>query len=495
MLGYRVPVEFRKRNLKYDPYILGLWIGDGTRTKPSITSVDIETQNYIRNFCDEHNFRLSITDEHRAPSYNIVNGNIGGKVNPFLDFIRSQQVNGEKRISQDYLTSCREDRLRLLAGLVDSDGHKVREGGYEIITKYPELAKQIKFLAQSLGYKCSDNIKRVQYKGELRTYRRLYISGDLRDVPVLISRKKQTKKPARTELTYGFKVIERGEDDYYGFEIDGNHLYCLGDFTVTHNTSVALQIMENTSKAGNKTTYFSFDMSLDDTYEKILIRHTGKDGDEIMRNIKDNDEEKIQQYKNILSKYYKNVDFVFKPGLSIEDMEKAIIEREEETGVPTKLVVVDYLTLIKTPGSDGNQKVIDAIQGLRFLAHNMNVCVFVLLQPNKMNSTPSEPIKSYNAIKGSSEVPEACTAILTAYREGFNPLNFDEDHYFTFICVKNRKGRLFSLDYNWRGKEGMIREMEPIERETLKELRAMKKEEAEEQRQRWTSDRNGRSPI
>jgi len=39
-----------------------------------------------------------------------------------------------------------------------------------------------------------------------------------------------------------------GDGDYYGFEIDGNHRFLLGDFTVTHNTSIALYIASQLHK-------------------------------------------------------------------------------------------------------------------------------------------------------------------------------------------------------------------------------------------------------
>lgn len=256
-------------------------------------------------------------------------------------------------------------------------------------------------------------------------------------------------------------------------------------------TSCALQIMENTSRDEIKASYFSFDMSLDDTYVKILTRHTKDDEATVLENLKSGNPEIVEGYKKIVDKYYSNVDFVFKPGLTIEDMEKAIAQREEETGIKTKLIVVDYLTLIKTPGSDGNQKGIDAIQGLRYLAHNLNCAVFVLLQPNKLNASPNEPIKSYNGIKGTSEIAEACTAILTAYREGFDPQSFENDNYLSMICVKNRKGRLFSLDFNWQGKTGLIRELEGPEREQLAHYREMKQQEAEQARQQYR-DSGGR---
>ena len=45
------------------------------------------------------------------------------------------------------------------------------------------------------------------------------------------------------DLFYDISVTEIPEDDYYGFEIDGNRRFVLGDFTVTHNTVMGLKII------------------------------------------------------------------------------------------------------------------------------------------------------------------------------------------------------------------------------------------------------------
>jgi superfamily II DNA or RNA helicase len=42
---------------------------------------------------------------------------------------------------------------------------------------------------------------------------------------------------------YSIKLTELDVDDYYGFEIDGNRRFVLGDHTVTHNTVMALKIV------------------------------------------------------------------------------------------------------------------------------------------------------------------------------------------------------------------------------------------------------------
>ena len=247
-------------------------------------------------------------------------------------------------------------------------------------------------------------------------------------------------------------------------------------------TSIILQILENTSRDGIKAIYFSFDMSNDDTIEKIMVRHTGLDGEHIMARLKSGDEEFKQVCMGILNKHYQNVEFVFKPGLTVEDMENTIRLSDRMSGKPTKLIVVDYLTLIKSSAGDANGKTIEAIQGMRYLAHALNVASVPLLQPNKLNATPDEPITSYNGIKGSSEIAEACTAVITAYREGFSPTNYDNDKFLGLICVKNRKGKLFNLDFNWEGKTGMIRGLTDSEKQDLKKLREIKAQKKAEEK-------------
>lgn len=43
-------------------------------------------------------------------------------------------------------------------------------------------------------------------------------------------------------------IEQIGFGDYYGFEIDGNNLYCLGDFTVTHNTFIFTMLAKHFSQ-------------------------------------------------------------------------------------------------------------------------------------------------------------------------------------------------------------------------------------------------------
>lgn len=53
--------------------------------------------------------------------------------------------------------------------------------------------------------------------------------------------------------TGAIKVVPKGRDQYYGFTLDGNNRYLLGDFTITHNTCTAIATASKTFEAAGYT--------------------------------------------------------------------------------------------------------------------------------------------------------------------------------------------------------------------------------------------------
>mgnify|MGYP002297525271 FL=1 len=90
------------------------------------------------------------------------------------------------------------------------------------------------------GLKCSmsSRIGTGKKKGVL--HYRLRISGDLSIIPTKIERKRSNKsnlyRGRNCWNNYTFKVEPYKVDEYYGFTVDKNHLFVLGDLTITHNT-------------------------------------------------------------------------------------------------------------------------------------------------------------------------------------------------------------------------------------------------------------------
>ena len=70
------------------------------------------------------------------------------------------------------------------------------------------------------------------------------ISGNINEIPTLCPRKRANqRRQIKNVLNTGITVKQLDTDNYYGFEIDGNSRYVLGDFTVTHNTFMSINVL------------------------------------------------------------------------------------------------------------------------------------------------------------------------------------------------------------------------------------------------------------
>lgn len=238
---YHVPVEFKEKDVAIDPYMIGVWLGDGNTLQPIITTADKEIVHYMEDFCCKHNYRLSSNGGTHCPSYRVCDDK---PVNGFAEKLREYNLLGNKHIPSVYKCNSRSNRLKLLAGLVDSGGFMVGNC-YEITQKNRDLAYDILYLVRSLGMMGSI-CKSCMYKGEKvgdYYYRITFYGSGVEDIPVLLERKRSTpRKQIKDSLVSGFKVVPVTEKDYYGFTIDGNHRFLLGDFTVTHNTICAVHM-------------------------------------------------------------------------------------------------------------------------------------------------------------------------------------------------------------------------------------------------------------
>lgn len=239
--GWRVGVEFAPQMpLPVDPYFVGLWVGDGVAKSTAITTTDNELVEYLYRYAASVGVRVSqYVYGDKCPAYGLVTE--GRNPNPLLDAMRSLGLAiGDKFIPQQYLVASRDDRLQLLAGLLDSDGH-LTCNCYDYISEYYEVSNSVVFLARSLGFAayCS-RVQKSAQNGAVGTYYRVSISGDTHLIPVKIRRKKATKrKKNKNVLVTGITIDSIGEGDYFGFQIDGDKRFLLGDFTVTHNTEIS----------------------------------------------------------------------------------------------------------------------------------------------------------------------------------------------------------------------------------------------------------------
>lgn len=248
LLGYRVPITFPKKAIDIDPYLLGYWLGDGSSNGTKFSTQESNVLVHINKECLKNHPDLYISYTGYQYDYSIISVKKGKECNSFLNGLKKYNLLKNKHIPYDYKCNERSIQLKLLAGIIDSDGSK-NANCYDIIQKNETLIDDIIYLCRSLGFaaykkKCE---KSCIYKGEIKKgiYYRTNIHGyGLDEIPVKCIRKIcEKRKQIKDVLNTRIKIEKLEVDDYYGFEIDGNRRFVLGDFTVTHNTIMALKII------------------------------------------------------------------------------------------------------------------------------------------------------------------------------------------------------------------------------------------------------------
>lgn len=236
-------INFPTKTPPLNPYLLGIILGDGcTRASTiTVTTADWEVKQSIYGFCRINDLIMKIKKKpgNAAEGLTITDPQASRtKPNRVSKILTDLGVMGcrswEKFIPVTYKTLNRENRLSLLAGLLDSDGYYSEKNNYfEFVTVSEQLAQDVKYLARSLGF----SVRIIEKKTKRRLAYRLNLTGEINTIPTKIKRKK-AKKPTPNKhcgIT-GFRVEKLPADNYYGFTLDGDHLYVDGNFVIHHNT-------------------------------------------------------------------------------------------------------------------------------------------------------------------------------------------------------------------------------------------------------------------
>jgi hypothetical protein len=132
------PIFHPEQTLLIHPYVLGAWLGDGSRDSGRITGIDDFIFNKMRLLGYE------ISDHRNILSHNIKD---------IMWALRSYNVLNDKRIPEIYLFSSIEQRLELLRGMMDTDGYVDKEGCCELSLSKEDLSDDIYRIICSLGIK------------------------------------------------------------------------------------------------------------------------------------------------------------------------------------------------------------------------------------------------------------------------------------------------------------------------------------------------------
>lgn len=255
----RVGVELpRRQRPDLCPWVLGALIGDGSIIRGvKLSNPDVEVLDAVLAEMERHGLEYTAREKvGGVRNWDVsFTRRVGtAQANPVADILRELRLFGgtaaEKFVPDCYKLSDRDTRLQVLAGLLDTDGH-LSTGYFDFISKSRQLADDVAFLARSVDLAASvRGCSKSCQTGNGGTYWRVSIYGDIDGIPTRVARKQAPeRRQKKNPLVTGFDVEPIGEGDFYGFTLDGDHLYLTADFTVHHNSGKSVMIGAFTRRA------------------------------------------------------------------------------------------------------------------------------------------------------------------------------------------------------------------------------------------------------
>lgn len=456
--GYKVGVEFPEQSTPLDPYFVGLWLGDGHSYSSRISTTDEEVVEYLTEYAADLSLTVQKYEQPgKCPAYAITKGFQGQQ--QFYSVqgqLRLLGMLNNKHIPDTYLINSRSKRLALLAGLLDSDGHYLTQSnGYEITSKSLELAQQIKYLADTLGFRTSLSPKKASIAsiGFTSEVYRVRIYGNVDCIPVRIERKKaRALQSGRSWQMTGVTVEYDKEDDYYGFTIDGNHLFLLEDMTVTHNTAFVVSALRNAAvDFGQPVAIFSLEMSAVQLVNRLISAEAEIDSEKIKKgNLAPHEWTQLHHKIQRLTEAPIFIDDT--PALSILELRAKCRRLKAQHDI--QMVVIDYLQLMQgdnSKGSNREQEIASISRALKNLAKELNVPVIALSQLSRAVETRGGDKKpQLSDLRESGSIEQDADMVMFLYRPEYYNITQDEAGNSTagigeVIVAKNRSGSLDTI--------------------------------------------------
>lgn len=299
--AFRLPRQHRIMSkpveLPIDPYLLGVWLGDGTSWSAEITigRQDLEALTYQ---LTEAGARIvSVRADRRHDSVFSVRISIDKPIRDgFEARIKKLGVWRNKHVPPIYLTAGTEQRQALLAGLLDTDGYISKAGQVSFAVTNERLADDVLYLARSLGWRATKRTGRSKLNGhDYGPYFEVCFTPD--ESPFRLARKSERITPrAADRSAISIKSIERVDsrpvrcikvdrDDGLFLAGDGLmpthntflmvilalwHLYCKGSRTII----ATAQDLSKAEDAWNQAVEFAqSDEEMNELIRKISLAH------------------------------------------------------------------------------------------------------------------------------------------------------------------------------------------------------------------------------
>ncbi len=434
------------------PYLLGVLLGDGVLSKGVVWSKpDIFIKEKIAGMIDypiRKNgdlFVISNAENIFQNKYLIELKNIGlyGK------------HSYEKFIPDPYLECCREQRIELLNGLLDTDGDVDKNGSICYNTTSHELAKGVQKLCWSLGYKCSLSKRQgMLYGVRKRMSYRLFIAPKNPSECFSLPRKKERCKERKSKpLTI---VDIKSTDKHVECQcISVSHeesLYITDDYIATHNTAMLLYFAKSAARQGIPVCIYSLEMDSISLADRLILSETNIDADRYRNGYISNAEfNEIAEAKKKLADLPLYVDD--NPIVSMRYI-RAHSKRMAKQG-KCGLILVDYLQLadMGEKGKNREQEVAQASRQAKIIAKELNVPFILLSQLNRACEERPDKKPQLSDLRESGAIEQDADKVMFVYRPEYYKLKDQFGNLIVgegaLIMAKQRNGGVGEVKFRY----------------------------------------------
>ena len=439
------PLDLPGAELPIAPYVLGVWLGDGTSAAAHFTSADpeiamfVEAEGLDAPHLGNLRYGLRLRGAHEIPdrecevcgttfqpkrsSVRTCGRTCGGKLpkdqgraadasclecggrttgvlrcrecershGSFQAILRRVGVLDNKHIPPVYLRASEDQRRALLAGLLDTDGTITANGNVQFTTTSRRLADAAYELIVSLGHRCSISTKRVNGRSEESSTAFNLNFTTLEEVfrlprKALVHKERMAGKSGARSGNRFITSVERVPSvPVRCIQVtNDSHLYLAGRAMVpTHNSTLAVDIARSASiKNGLTSVIFSLEMGRNE----ILMRMLSAEAQIALHhmrsgNMSDNDWQKLATKMGVVSEAPLFIDD--SPNLTMMEIRAKCRRLKQRHDL--RLVVVDYMQLM-TSGKkveSRQQEVSEFSRSLKLLAKELDVPVIAVSQLNR----------------------------------------------------------------------------------------------------------------
>lgn len=511
--NFRVPktfaVEYAEQELPIDPYIFGLMLGDGSfREQPDSKSFSFSSEteelpkriaevmnwSYKRNSLHNYTYTFSNIEEaeHKKVWVSDVFKDLPEMINLY---------SAEKFIPDIYKYNTKENRLKLIQGLIDTDGSVGKDGSVTFFSSSVKLMNDVKEILYSLGY----IVMLLKDERKENTNYRLTITSTPEEKLKLAT---FGEKKNRLHSWYNSNVTKEKnihtpiisiekldyQEDMTCFLVDNEeHLFLVGDYIVTHNTRYFLgqaaamsmpltynweELCWEQTGGNHKVLFITTELERDELQTMLLAYVTNINEDHILnggQTLNAEQREVLKQGIQIVNYFQDNLYMLYMPSPNNEQIDSAV--RRLTMVHKFEAVIFDYIhvsgDLLKEFGTvrvREDTALLLMATTLKNLANELNIFIYTGTQ---LNAASQQSTREDNAEFGSEAMIRGARAIADKVDIGMIARRTTDPLIQKVQQIIEAKGctqpnRYIDVYKNRRGKHTMIRIWQNADLGTMK---------------------------